>query len=125
MTKKKPKKPIPKVIDYKKLFTAETKRASQLSIQNLSLTENCHELKGEVRRYLEKWQETKQHLSHGSDKKLMGDLVDALSQEEIEASKNCGCRPEVYAVELLKIYQDWKRRSNPISAETNNRFRYN
>lgn len=40
--------------------------------------------------------------------KLQNDLIDCLSNDECEAASIAGFPKEVYAVELLRIFQEWK-----------------
>lgn len=48
-------------------------------------------------------------------KKLHNSLVGCLSHEEKEAASYTGCSEEVYAVELLKIFQEWKNHNKKPS----------
>ena len=40
---------------------------------------------------------------------LVSSLKSCLSHEELGAAEIMGCSPEVYAVELLRIFQTWKK----------------
>lgn len=41
---------------------------------------------------------------------LSSNLVGCLSKAEIDAANISGCSPEIYAIELLKIFQAWKKK---------------
>lgn len=57
-------------------------------------------------------------------KNLQRNLVNCLSRDELEASNIAGCDPDVYVIELLKIFQEWKNHNKkPEDFGKNNTYR--
>jgi hypothetical protein len=101
--------------NYKKLFKEADERCKALSEENIMLSDSLKNFKISEGQAWDALHEVRNQLKHGTDSDLMRELVDCLSEEQKDAARTCGVREELYAVELLKLFQEWKKKPKDTS----------
>jgi hypothetical protein len=103
-SKNKPKKPRVR-INYRELYFQEKEK---LNGKIFSLEDQIRKLNKDLSCVREENYNLNTWLHDGSDETILKELVDCLTDEQKDAADWMKCRREVYAVELLKLFQEWK-----------------
>jgi hypothetical protein len=110
---------------YKELHRLNESQKSELEDAKL----NVIRLRAQINSITDKYTQASDKLIHQDNfenkfKYLQRNLVGCLSKDELEASHVTGCLPELYAIELLKIFQEWKNHNKkPEDFGKNNTYR--